>query len=912
MYPKQYMYKKILLFCLGAFIAASIKAQDNTILTDSTANNNQVSDTISVPAPDEKTEEELPVISYSLNENKAYTIAGIKVSGVENYGYEDYVLIGVSGLTVGQKVAVPGDDFTSAMNKFWKHGLFSDVKILATKLTTDSVWIEIRLKPTPTISTINYRGVKKGEKEDIEAKIGVARGSQVTPNIINRIRKRIKDYYDGKGFSNADITIRQSDDLANEGKAILDIIVDKNEKTKIKKITFTGNENLSDIDLKMAMKKTNEGLNFSKLIHHPKYWALKLFGTKKFVEEEYKNDLDNIIAKYNEKGYRDAKIVTDSVSPIDDKHVSISINLEEGRKYYIRNISWVGNTLYPSTYLEYILNMQPKDVYNQTKLENRLHKDDDGVQTIYYNHGYIFNQVTPVETYLENDSVDLEIRVQEGIQATIRKIIITGNDRVYEDIVRRELLTKPGQLFSKEAIMNSMREISQLGHFDPETIHPDPVPDEESGTVDITWGLTSKANDQVEFSAGWGQTGVIGRMSLKFSNFSFHNLLNFKNYKGIIPQGEGQTLTLSGQTNGKYYQSYSISFLDPWFGGKRPNSFSLSAYYMITTQLDSRYYNSYYNPYYDYGYGGSYGGYGGYGGDYGGGYAYDTNKSMKIFGVSAGYGKRLSWPDYLFNVMADISYQRYMLKNWGGYFPISDGNANSLSLGLTLSRNSTDGPIYPRSGSQFTASVHFTPPYSLFDHRDYASMSSDDPRKYEWIEFHKWKFQSKMFLPLANPEVVKKTPVLMSRVEYGFLGTYNPNKQTPFETFYVGGDGMTGYSSMYATDIVGLRGYENGALTPYGSEGYAYSRLSMELRYPLMLEQTSTIYVLGFVEAGNAWHEIQTFNPFDLKRSAGIGARIFLPMIGLMGIDWGYGFDSPTPGAKISGGQFHFILGQEF
>jgi len=910
MYFKQSMYKKFLLFCLAAIIATFVKAQNDSIPTSINTNDNKVSDTVSVSAPnEEEVQEPLPVISYSLNNNNTYTIAGIKVKGVENYGYQDFMLIGISGLEVGQKVLVPGEDFTAAMNKFWKHGMFSDVKILATKLTNDSVWIEINLKPTPIISTINYFGVKKGEREDIEAKIGVAKGSQITPNIINRIRKRIKDYFDEKGFSNAEITIRQSDDLANEGKAILDITVNKSEKTKIKQIVITGNENLSDVVLKMAMKKTNEGVNFKKLIKTPKFWAIKLFATKKFVAEEYKNDLDNLISKYNEKGYRDAKILSDSVTTIDDKHVAIHINVSEGDKYYIRNIAWVGNTLYRSIFLDYVLNMQPKDVYNQTKLENRLHKDDDAVGNLYYNNGYIFAQVQPVETNIENDSVDLEVRISEGIQATIRQVIITGNDRVYEDIVRRELLTKPGQLFSRDAIMNSMREVAQLGHFDPESIKPEPVPDEESGTVDITWGLTSKANDQVEFSAGWGQTGVIGRMSLKFSNFSFNNLLHFRNYKGIIPQGEGQTLTLSGQTNGKYYQSYSISFMDPWFGGKRPNSFQLSAYYMITTQLDSRYYNSAYNPYYNYY--GSYGYSGGYN-DYSGGYAYDTNKSMKIFGVSAGYGKRLSWPDYLFNFLAELSYQRYMLKNWGGYFPISNGNANSLSLGLTLSRSSIDNPVYTRKGSQFSASVQLTPPYSLFDHRDYASMSADDPRKYEWIEFHKWKFKSKVFIPLANPDNVKRTPVLMGRAEYGFLGSYNPNKKTPFETFYVGGDGMTGYADIYATETIGLRGYENGALTPYGSEGYGYSRLSLELRYPLMLEQTSTIYVLGFLEAGNAWHDIQTFNPFDLKRSAGIGARIFLPMIGLMGIDWGYGFDAPTPGAGRSGGQFHFILGQEF
>ena len=875
MYSKQYMYKKTLLFCLGALSAIFVKAQD------------------------------VPVISYSLNNNKLYTIAGIKVTGVENYGYEDYVLIGISGLAVGQKATVPGEEFSTAMKKFWKHGLFSDVAILATKLTDDSVWIEIRLKPTPIISTINYHGIKKGEKEDIEAKIGVAKGSQVTPNIINRIRKRIKDYFDGKGFSNAEIAIRQSDDLSNEGKAILDITVNKNEKTKIESITFTGNKNLSDYVLKMAMKKTNEGFSLTK---RPKLSVLKLFRTKNFVDEEYKKDLDNVLSKYHEKGFRDAQILSDSVVKVNDKKVAIRINLTEGNKYHIRNINWVGNTLYPSTTLDYILNMQPKDVYNQKKLDNRLQSDDDAVSNVYYNNGYIFAQLAPVETYVENDSVDIEIRVFEGQQATIKRVIITGNDRVYEDIVRRELLTKPGQLFSREAIMSSLREVSQMGHFDPENLKPGIVPDPESGTVDITYPLTSKANDQVEFSAGWGQTGIIGRMSLKFSNFSFKNLLHPKTYKGIIPQGEGQTLTLSGQTNGKYYQSYSVSFVDPWFGGKRPNSLQVSAYYMITTQLDDRYYNSYYNSMYS-GYG--YGGYGGYG-DYGsGGYAYDENKSMKIFGLSVGYGKRLSWPDYLFNFMVDLSYQRYMLKNWN-YFVITNGSANSLSLGLTLSRNSTDNPIYTRKGSEFTASVNFTPPYSLFDKQDYASMTANDPRKYEWIEFHKWKFKSKLFIPLANPETMKKTPVLMSRVEYGFLGSYNPNKRTPFETYYVGGDGMTGYSSIYATEIIGLRGYSNGSLTPQGREGYAYSRLALELRYPLMLEQSSTIYILGFLEAGNAWTDIKTFNPFDLKRSAGVGARIFLPMIGLMGIDWGYGFDRPTPSDKISGGQFHFIIGQEF
>ncbi|GHU79026.1 outer membrane protein assembly factor [Bacteroidia bacterium] len=873
------MYRKFLLFCLWAFAVSSLSAQD------------------SIPAASSS---ELPVVSYSLNNNRKYAIADIKVTGVENYGYEDYILIGISSLAVGQKISVPGDEITAAVKQFWRHGLFSDAAIYATRMTDDSVWLNIALKPNPVISTINYHGVKKGEREDLEAKIGMAKGSQLTPNLINRARKRIKDYFDEKGFSNAEITIRQYDDVANQGKSILDITVDKNEKTKIREIILSGNEKVSDFDLKMAMKKTNSGFTLKK-----DQWLniRKLFATKKFVQEEYQNDMQNLLAKYNEKGFRDAEIVSDSVAQVDDKHVSIYINVKEGDKYFIRNIKWVGNTVYTANLLELMLNMNSGDVYNQKKLGDRLQTDEDAVSNLYANNGYIFASMNPVETYVENDSVDLEIRVLEGRQATINRVIITGNDRIYEDVIRRELLTKPGQLYSKDLIIRSAREIAQSGHFDPEHMDINPQPNPEAGTVDIQYGLTPKANDQVEFSAGWGPTGVIGRMSLKFSNFSFKNLIHPSTYKGIIPQGEGQTLTLSGQTNGKYYQSYSVSFFDPWFGGKRPNSFSLSAYYMVTTGVDSRYYQQMYSNPYAYGsYGGSYGG--GYGSDYGG-VAYDESQSMKILGLSAGYGKRLSWPDYLFNFMAQIDYTRYMLQNWQ-YFVIQNGTSNSLSLGLTLSRNSVDNPLYTRKGSQFTASLNITPPYSLFSNKEI-----DETKANEWIEFHKWKFKGKIFIPLANPETVKRTPVLMSRIEYGFIGSYNRKKKTPFETFYMGGDGMTGYSTMYATETVGLRGYENGSLSSLGY-GYAYSRLAMELRYPILLETTSTIYALAFVEAGNAWQQISSFNPFDLKRSAGVGARIYLPMIGLMGIDWGYGFDSPYPGAAVSGGRLHFILGQEF
>ncbi|MDL2224134.1 outer membrane protein assembly factor BamA [Bacteroidales bacterium OttesenSCG-928-M06] len=887
------MYKKNLLFCFLAVFIAHVSAQE---VVDSFSQDVQ-KDTI--VSNIKETQENVPVITYSLNSAyKKYTIADIKVAGVEHFGYEDYVLIGISGLSVGDKVSVPGEEITKALKAFLKHGLFSWGQILATKQTTDSVWLEIALKPNPLISQIEFSGVKKGEKEDLETKIGLSKGTQLTPNIINRAKKRTKDYFDEKGFSNAEVRVQQRDDLSQEGRVILDIIVDKNAKTKVGNIYIAGNEELSDYELKMAMKKTNEGFSLKK---RPRLSLRKMFSTKKFVKDEYENDLQNLLIKYNEKGYRDAYILSDSIVPVDDKHVDIYLKVHEGDKFYIRSINWVGNTKYPSSTLDYLLDLHPGDVYNQKKLLERLQTDEDAVANLYFNNGYIFSDMDPVEVNVENDSIDVEIRIREGIQATMNKIVISGNDRIYEDIIRRELMTKPGQLFSKEALMNSAREIAQMGHFDPENMDIQTIPDSETGTVDITYNLTPKANDQIEFSAGWGQTGVIGRLSLRFTNFSVNNLFNPSSYKGFLPQGEGQTLTLSGQTNGRYYQSYSISFLDPWFGGKRPNSFSLSAFYMIQTGIESRSFNNNYYNYY------------GYGTDYGYGYnnlAYDDNRSMKIFGVTAGYGKRLSWPDIYFTLMADVSYQRYQMKNWQ-YFVVQNGNANSLAFGLTLGRSSIDNPLYTRSGSTFALSVNATPPYSLWDGVDYGSLSNTDPRMYKWIEYHKWKFKGKLFIPLANKEKVKRTPVLMSRMEYGFVGTYNSKKYNPFETFYVGGDGMSGYSTMYANEMVGLRGYEAGALTPY-QDGYAYTRLALELRYPLMLEQSSTIYALTFVEAGNAWSEVKAFNPFDLKRSAGFGVRVFLPMIGLLGLDWAYGFDSPFPGTPRTGSKMHFVLGQEF
>ena len=899
------MYKGIVLFFLFLSVTFGVFAQENG------------SDTAKVEKP-----ADLPVISYSLTPKK-YKIADIKVTGVKNY--DDFVLIGFSGLSVGDEISVPGDEVTAAVKAFWKHGLFSDVKILANKIEGDSIWLEYQLKQRPRISEVNYHGIKKGEREDLEAKLGLKKGFQITPNVLDRAKILIEKFFDGKGFKNVDVNIQQKDDMAHEGEVILDIYIDKNEKTKIHRIYFEGNNALTARQLKKAMKKTNE--KFS-LFNDWKSSILEMFSTKKFTTEEYENDKNNLIAKYNEHGYRDAVLLADSVVNFNEKKVDIFLKVDEGEKYYLKDIRFVGNTKYSTDYLMAVLGMKPGEVYNQKKLNDRLSMDEDAVSNIYFNNGYLFFNADPVEVEVENDSIALEIRIQEGPQATINRVVINGNDRLYEDIVRRELRTKPGKLFSREDLMRSVREIAQMGHFDPENMNPRPIPDPENGTVDIEYNLVSKANDQIEFSAGWGQTGVIGKLSLKFTNFSMKNFLNPKSYKGIIPQGEGQTLTLSGQTNGRYYQAYSISFLDPWFGGKRPNTLSVSAYFSKQTDISTSYLSNMYSSYNPYYYGGypNYGGYGGYYGGYypGYGYGYNTgsyelalnpDKSIMMFGLAAGYGKRLNWPDDFFQFMATLNYQVYMMHDWD-YFLVNNGTCHNVNLELLLQRNSIDNPLYTRSGSQFSFSVAATPPFSLFDNKDYASMSDQDPEKFKMIEYHKWKFKAKVFSPLA-PISVKRTPVLMTRAEFGFLGTYNKHKRSPFETFYMGGDGMTGYSSTYATETIGLRGYENGSIAGnggYNSYGYAYTRLSMELRYPFILEPSSTIYGLAFVEAGNAWRDMSNYNPFDLKRSAGVGVRIFLPMIGLMGIDWAYGFDEANYGSsgKRSGSNFHFIIGQEF
>ena len=843
-----------------------------------------------------------PEISYA-GTPRTGVLGGIAVSGVE--GYEDYMLASISGLTVGQKIELPGQAITDAVKRYWKHGLFSKVQIAADSIVGDKIYLHFYLALRPRVSTINYIGVKKSEREDLETKLGLLKGSQITPNMIDRAELLAKNYFDDKGYKNAEINIQQRDDVANKNQVILDIIIDKKEKMKVRQIIIEGNNNLSDSKIK--------GTLFTKGAFAKTHEAGKLaniFKSKKYTPERYKTDKQNLIDKYNELGYRDAIIVEDSVWNVDDKHVSIYLKVDEGKKYYIRNITWVGNTVFSTDYLSRILGMKKGDVYNQKLMNKRLSEDDDAVGNEYWNNGYLFYNLQPTEVNIVGDSIDLEMRIMEGNQAHINHVRINGNTRIYENVVRRELRTKPGDLFSKEALMRSARELASMGHFDPEQVNPDPKPNYEDGTVDINWNLVQKSNDQVEFSLGWGQTGVIGRIGLKLNNFSMANLFNKnKEHRGILPVGDGEVLSIGAQTNGTYYQSYNASYSTNWFGGKRPIQFTVGAYFSKQTDVSSNYYNSaYMNNYYNYLYG--------WGNSYNNYYEnfYDPDKYVKLLGVSVGWGKRLRWPDDYFQLSVELAYQRYMLKNWQ-YFIVTNGNCNNLNLGITLSRISTDNQLFPRRGSEFMASLTITPPWSMFSHKDYRNLAVDpqsptyraeQQEKYRWVEYHKWKFRAKTYTALTSGQ---KCFVLMTRVEFGILGSYNKYKKSPFETYYMGGDGMSGYSTGYAEETIGLRGYDNGSLTPYGYEGYAYDRFTVELRYPFLLGNT-TIYGLGFLEAGNAWNDTKDFNPFDMKRSAGIGVRIYLPMVGLMGIDWAYGFDKVF-GTK-GGSQFHFILGQEF
>lgn len=822
-----------------------------------------------------------PEVFYS--SPKTYEIGGIEVTGVGEQ-YDPETLIQLSGLQVGSEIKIPGDEITKAVKRLYGQGLFSDASISVDRFEGNKVFLILSLAERHKLSKINYIGIKKSEENKIKEKINPLPGTQVTDNMITNLERIIEKYFKEKGYYNITIKALQRDDPERPNFVILDVNVERKSKIKVSDIFITGNQEVRDSKLKGAMKKTKEKS------------LMNLFKSAKYIEASYEDDKYNLLDKYNELGYRDALIVSDSVVQVSPDRVEIYIDVEEGNKYYYNDITWVGNTVVDAEKLSRLLNVNKGDVYNKKYFEKRLKEDDDAVSNYFYlNQGYLFFRAMPVETVAGNDSINVEIRIFEGPQATIDRVMIKGNDRTHEHVIRRELYTYPGELFSRDDIIRSVRELANLGHFDPEQIVPNPVnPNQESGTVDIEYKLVEKANDKIEISGGWGAGMIIGSVGLTFTNFSMRNIFNWDSYRPL-PQGDGQTLSLKAQTNGKYYTSFSVSFREPWLGGKKPNSLSVSAYYSRQTGYSKSYYNSYYagNNNKD---------------------LYDDSQLMTTFGLSAGLGRRITWPDDYFTMYTEVSYQRYTLKNWP-YYIISNGNSNNLSFAIQFRRSSIDNPLYTRKGSDFTFGLTFTPPYSWFTDKEYDSPNIKDKDKYRWIEFHKWKFQGKVFMPLDRKEKL----VLYAGAQYGYLGHFDKNKRSPFEGFEMGGDGMSGYS-LYGREYVGLRGYENGSLTnagssflaPAASDASLYSKLTMEVRYPISLAQSATIYALAFVEAGNSWYELRDFEPFNLYRSAGVGLRVFLPMFGLLGIDWGYGFDQVPGRSGAAGSQIHFVLGQEF
>jgi len=801
---------------------------------------------------------------------KEYVIADVTVSGIEFIQKE--VLISLSGLKVGNTVTLPGDEVTDVLKKFWDQGLFADAMISAKQIRNDSVWIDIYLTERSRMSLLQILGIGKSETQDILEKINLKRGQQVTDDIMDNTKRIIREHFVEKGFLKTEVNISLRDDTIRVNMVQMDILVEKNDRIKIDEIIFTGAEEFKTSLLRRKMKET-------------KKVNINIFKASKLVSKAFKEDKKLLVAFFNENGYRDAKIVSDSVAFVEgsDKLLNLYITIEEGNMYHFGDVTWIGNTKYPSELLDAVLGIEKGDVFDQTILDERLFIDEDAVNGVYLDNGYLFFQLTPVEVSVEEDTIDFEMRIYEGDIALINNVIISGNDRTNEHVVRRELRTLPGDKFSKSELIRTVRELANLGHFDPENIEPNPIPNQADGTVDIEYKLVERATDQLEVSGGYGGGMLVGTVGIRFSNFAASRIFQPKAWRPV-PSGDGQTFSLRAQTNGRVYQSYNFSFVEPWFGGKKPNSFSVSGYFSKMNR----------NPYSFY---------------YGGNKDDIKDEYYSVIGATIGLGKRLTWPDDFFTLYNAFSYQRYKVKDYPGLFLVDNGHFNNFSFTTTLGRSSQDQIIYPRRGSNISLSLQLTPPYSLFNPgTDYATLPDDE--KYKWVEYHRWMFKADWFHALLGDLV------LMTRMQFGYLAHYNDAiGPSPFEGFDLGGDGLSGYN-LYGRETIAQRGYPNRSLTPVDANGNksgnVYTKYTLELRYPVSLNPSATIFGLIFLEGGNAWYAIDEFSPFNAKRAAGVGVRAFLPMFGLLGIDWAYGFDDYPGHAGISGSQFHFTIGQQF
>lgn len=797
------------------------------------------------------------------NKPKQYEIGGITISGIKFL--DSYALIKLTGLDVGDKIQVPGDKISGAIKKLWVQGLFDDIQINVSKIDGDLIFFDIALKERPRLSRFSFTGVKKSEADEIRERIKLVSGKVVNDNLINNTKNSIEKYYTEKGYLNAKINIVESKDSIMTNSVMLRINIDKNKKVKIESINITGNSALSAKKIKKLMKETKE-----------KGWY-KIFNNSKYQEKEYADDKAVVIEHYNELGYRDAKIIRDSVYDFDKKTLRIDIDIYEGPKYYFGDINFYGNTKYSTETLKGILAINKGDIYSKKVLQTRLEMNPNGrdIGSLYLDDGYLFFNIDQQEKQVYNDTIDMDMIVREGPQATIDKIIVRGNEKTNDKVILREIRTKPGQKFSRSEIIRTNRELSQLGYFDPEKIGVNPKPDPVKGTVDIEYTVIERPSDQIELSGGFGGGRAVGTLGLSLTNLSMKNA--FKGKFDPLPTGDGQKLSIRAQTNGLYYQSYSISFSEPWLGGKKPNYFTASIF--RTTQSNGWAKGS------------------------------PNRTSIEINGASLSLGKRLKKPDDFFVLNNSVSYQQYNLDNWGGFL-FKKGKSHNISFTNVISRNSTDQPIYPRSGSTISLSLQFTPPFSLLSKTDYKTASNEV--KYEFIEYHKWKFDASFFTRLTGDLV------LNSKVQFGFLGYYNNDiGVSPFERFKLGGDGLAGFDFLRGSEIIGLRGYQNNSIVPDASAGTLgapiYNKFTLELRHPITMNQSATIFGLVFAEAGNTYSTFRNFNPYNnMKRSVGAGVRIFLPIFGLLGLDYGYGFDKIPGDAGAGGGQFHFSIGQQF
>jgi outer membrane protein insertion porin family len=802
---------------------------------------------------------------------KTYILENIVITGTSFY--DKTVLQILSGLTIGQKIKIPGEDISKAINNLWKQKMFDDIAIKVFDVDGNKITLELFLKEKPRLSTFAIKGLKKGKANSLREEISLKAGQVITETLLANTRYEIKKFYNEKGFLDADVRFEQEPDDPKRNTARLKINVNLGRKVKISDISFDGNTSLTDSKIRRLFKDTK-----------PKY---RFLAKSRFDEDKYQDDKQRIISKYLSLGYRDIAILKDSIYRDEKGFIKIKIDLAEGNKYYFRNIKFTGNSKYTNEDLNSILRIKSGDVYDQSQLDQRLNMNQGGmdISTLYMDDGYLFFSVQPVEVLVENDSIDMEIRIHEGQQARINKVMVSGNSKTSDHVIMRELRTRPGQLFSRSDITRTMQALSQIGYFNPEALNVNPVPHPESGTVDIEYTVEERPNDQIELSAGWGANMVVGTLGLSLNNISVKRFFDRKAW-APIPSGDGQRLSLRAQTNGTFFQSYSASFSEPWLGGKKPISFSTSLFHSIQAN----------------------------------GYATGNplRAALTTTGVTVGIGKRLRFPDDFFTLQYQINFQRYyneVNERGVSYLPsIPAGAANSFSVRFILSRNSTDQPIYPRSGSNISISAQFTPPYSYFGGEAY--LNRPESERSRWLEFHKWKIDATWFSKLVDKLV------LVNRINFGMIGRYNSRMAyTPFERFWVGGAGLMGFN-LDGRELIALRGYQDNSLTPiefnaetrsFARQGaLIYNRYTTELRYPISLNPSATVFPLIFFEAGSAWSNYKAFNPFEVYRSFGGGVRIFLPMFGLIGLDYGWGLDNVPLQPGVNKGNFHFLIGQQF